>query len=167
MNLLHSKKNDSYIVQTIIIGCDHAGFELKHHILQTIYKISKASKINLEIQDIGTINAETSVDYPDYAAKVAYAMSTNGNNTAKPNTIGILICGTGIGMSIKANRYCWIRAALCHNAEYAKLAREHNNANVLVLGGRYISKTNADEALKLFLTTPFRGERHQKRVEKL
>lgn len=167
MNPPSSKTNNTSIFQTIVIGSDHAGFELKHHLLQTLSEFSNVSNANLEIEDIGTINSETSVDYPDYAAKVADAMRIKHKNTAKPHTLGILICGTGIGMSIKANRYSWIRAALCCNTEYAKLARQHNNANVLVLGGRYISKSDADEILKIFLTTSFEGKRHEKRVEKL
>lgn len=167
MNLLHSKKTNSYIFQTIVIGSDHAGFKLKSHLLNTLSELSKTDKIHLEIKDIGTFNLEESIDYPDYAAKVAGAMRIEQMDTAKPNSMGILICGTGIGMSIKANRYSWIRAALCHNAEYAKMARQHNDANVLIVGGRYTGSSDADEILKIFLTTSFEGGRHKKRVEKL
>ena len=159
------------IFRTIVLGSDHAGFELKLHLLETLREISeqlKTSGIHLQILDIGTVDSEKSVDYPDYASKVVEMMRKEGReDSSKPNYMGILICGTGIGMSIKANRYGWIRAALCHNAEYAKLARAHNDANVLVLGGRYISNTVADEILSIFMSTPFEEGRHSNRIKKL
>lgn len=102
-----------------------------------------------------------SVDYPDFAKKLASSL------IAGDATFGVLICGTGIGISIAANRHKEIRAALCHNTLTAQLAREHNNANVLVLGARIIDEITAKACLQTFLSTPFASGRHQRRVEKL
>jgi ribose 5-phosphate isomerase B len=140
------------MTKKIILAADHAGFKLKQFLLNNM----ENKKFNLI--DIGTYN-ESSVDYPDVANLLAKNIS-NGD-------IGILICGTGIGVSIAANRHRHIRAALCHNQEYAKLARQHNNANVLVLGARYINEQDALLILDIFLNTEFSGGRHAIRVAKL
>lgn len=134
----------------IVIASDHAGFELKQVITQFL------KDANQEFIDLGCDNAE-SVDYPDYAYKLV------SNLTDK----GILICGSGIGMSIAANRFSHIRAALCSSPEMAKLSREHNDANILVLGARIINQNTALECLKVFMNTPFKAGHHQIRVDKL
>jgi ribose 5-phosphate isomerase B len=136
----------------LIIGCDHAAFQLKQKVVDFI----KARGI--EVHDVGTFN-EASVDYPDFGAQVALAVS-NGRYSH-----GILICGTGIGMSIVANRYANVRAALCNDLFAAKLSRQHNDANVLVMGGRVIGDILAFEIVKTWLETPFEGGRHQKRID--
>jgi ribose 5-phosphate isomerase B len=136
----------------LIIGCDHAAFQLK----QKVVTFVKACGI--EVHDVGTFN-EASVDYPDFGAQVALAVS-NGRYSR-----GILICGTGIGMSIVANRYANVRAALCNDLFAAKLSRQHNDANVLVMGGRVIGDILAFEIVKTWLETPFEGGRHQKRID--
>lgn len=138
----------------VLIANDHAGLELKHHILTHL----ESKKIPFE--DLGC-KAETSVDYPDYANSLILKMQEYDN------CIGILICGSGIGMSIAANRDKSIRAALCHNIEYAKLSRMHNDANVLVLGSRFLSTQESINILDAFLSTPFEGGRHEWRVKKL
>jgi len=139
---------------TIAIATDHAGFELK-----------EVLKKELELQGFGVINLGTdskdSVDYPDYGYKLAEAVA---GGEAK---FGIAICGSGVGISIAVNRNKNIRAALCHNEEMAALSRQHNDANVLVLGARFVSDEVAKKCLKTFLKTEFEGGRHQKRVEKL
>lgn len=142
----------------MIIGIanDHAGYELKKKILEYL-------KVELNINDILNYGTDTcdSVDYPDYAKKVISAIECSKIN------IGILICGTGIGMSICANRSQYIRAALCLNIEYAKLAIEHNNANVLVLGARYLSFEKAKTIIKIFLNSKFQEGRHLSRINKI
>lgn len=139
----------------LAIGCDHGGFELKEEVLKFIKTVA-----NIEVSDLGPAGKE-SVDYPDYGAKVAEAVS-NGTMDR-----GILICGTGIGMSMVANRYPNVRAALCHDHFTALMSREHNDANVLVMGERVLGKGVALEIVKTWLDTPFAGGRHQKRLDKI
>ncbi|HHV16934.1 MAG TPA: ribose 5-phosphate isomerase B [Gelria sp.] len=137
----------------LVIGGDHAGLELK----STLIKVLEAE--NYEIIDCGTFSAE-SVDYPDIAEKVATAV-------LKHKIMGIIICGTGIGISIAANKIPGIRAALCYNLETARLAREHNDANIVALGARMLDTRLAIDIVKVFLTTGFVAGRHQSRVEKI
>lgn len=141
-------------MQKIIVGSDHGGFKLK----QTVKKLLKEKE--LEVSDAGT-DSENSCDYPDFAYKAA------GRLAAGEFDAGILICKSGIGMSIAANRVPGIRAALCYNHEAAVLARAHNDANVLVLGSRFVDDAEAAKILQAFLITEFEGGRHTKRVEKL
>ncbi len=138
----------------IVIASDHAGFELKQDVIKYL------AAQHYEYLDLGCNNTD-SVDYPDYAYKLAEYVTLEKAN------YGILICGTGIGMSIAVNRFNKIRAALCLNEEMARLAREHNNANVLVLGARITKKDQALECVKIFLDTLFQGGRHQNRINKL
>lgn len=138
----------------IRIANDHAGFDLKLKIL----KFFKNKKQN--IMDLGC-DSDLSVDYPDYAKKLVELVSS------KENSYGILICGTGIGMSIAANRSPEIRAALCLNELMAEKARAHNNANVLVLGSRLTDEATALKIIDKFFSTEFEGGRHQLRVDKL
>lgn len=140
--------------ETIALAADHGGFELKRALKQAL------SDKGYDVVDCGTEGAEP-VDYPDYAEKLVSAISAG----RAPR--GVLLCGSGIGMSIAANRHPGIRAALVHDVETARLAREHNDANVLVLGGRLISEDLAKRCLETFLTTPFAGGRHARRVAKL
>jgi ribose 5-phosphate isomerase B len=139
----------------LAIGCDHGGFELKEEILRFLKK-----NANITVVDYGT-NVRESVDYPDYGRKVSEAVS-NGIIDR-----GILICGTGIGMSIVANRYPKVRAALCHDHFTAQMSRLHNDANVLVMGERVIGKGVALEIVKTWLDTEFEGGRHQTRLDKI
>lgn len=141
--------------QTVAIGADHAGFELKAALSAVL------QKLGFGILDLGT-NGPDSVDYPDFANAVATALS---DGTAQ---FGLLVCGSGIGMSIAANRHAGVRAALCHNEESARLAREHNDANVLVLGARLTGVDIAEKCVDVFFSTEFDGgERHARRVAKL
>ena len=137
--------------EKIFIASDHAGFDLKKQILNTV-------KENLI--DLGA-NTEESVDYPDYAKKLVSKIRTTENSK------GILICGSGIGMSIAANRDRNIRAGIAFEPEIAKLMREHNDANVLVLPGKFMNIQNVLKCINNFLTTNFAGGRHQNRVKKL
>ena len=137
--------------EIIFIASDHAGFDLKKQILNSI----KANLI-----DLGA-NTEESVDYPDYAKKLVSKINSTKNSK------GILICGSGIGMSIAANRDKNIRAGLAFKSEIAKVMREHNDANVLVLPGRFMNIQDALKCIKNFLTTKFEGKRHQNRIKKL
>ena len=143
-------------MREIYIASDHAGFDLKALIIKAF-----DGKNDISFKDLGTDNGETSVDYPDFAKKLIDAVSKNQNSS------GILICGTGIGMSISANRNPKIRAALCHNVEYAHLAVAHNNANVLVLGGRNLEDADAINIADAYLSAEFEGGRHQRRIDKL
>lgn len=139
-------------MKKIALASDHAGFTLKEIVKRILQNYD-----DIEVIDLGPVTAEQSVDYPDYAKKLAENLVD----------IGVLICGTGIGMSIAANRFKNVRAALCTTPEFAKLARAHNDANVLVLPGRFLNEEDAKACLDVFLTTPFDGGRHQQRVEKL
>ena len=137
--------------ETIFIASDHAGFDLKKQILNTV----KANLI-----DLGA-DTEESVDYPDYAKKLVSKIRTTKNSK------GILICGSGIGMSIAANRDRNIRAGIAFEPEIAKLMREHNDANVLVLPGKFMNIQDVLKCIENFLTTKFAGGRHQNSVKKL
>ncbi|MCK5023688.1 MAG: ribose 5-phosphate isomerase B [Candidatus Aenigmarchaeota archaeon] len=138
----------------IAIGSDHAGFELKEKIKEFL------DKEGYKFDDMGPDSAE-SVDYPDYAKKVAESVLGG-------HEFGILICGSGIGMSMAANKFPGVRAALCLSPELAKAGREHNNANVLCLGARFIDEKTALSTVKTFLKTEFtKEERHVRRVKKM
>ncbi len=147
-----------FIIQKILIASDHAGFDLKKFLIEELIKLG------LKPVDLGCDSAEKSVDYPDYAQRLCQKMSTK--SIIKKES-GILICGSGIGISIAANRFKHIRAALCHNVQSAKLARAHNDANVICFGARLISNKSALAALKIFLNSDFEKGRHERRVEKL
>lgn len=138
----------------IYIGCDHGGFALK----QEIFKYIKEDLV-LEIEDLGCYDT-SSVDYPDYAEKVC-------NKVIAENAQGILICGTGIGISIAANKIKGIRCALCSEPFSAEMTRKHNNANVLAMGGRTTGSELAKSIVKAFLSTDFEGGRHQNRLDKI
>jgi ribose 5-phosphate isomerase B len=139
----------------VAIAADHAGFELKAALLGEIEALGWAPI------DLGAARGQA-VDYPDFAQAVARAIADGKAER------GVLMCGTGIGMSIAANRHPSVRAALCHDGLGARLARQHNDANVLVLGARLIGPETAKDCLKIFLSTPFDGgERHRRRVAKL
>ncbi len=139
----------------IAFGCDHAGFEIKKELIKYIISL------NYEYEDFGT-DGEDSVDYPDFGIKIAKRVA-NGEFER-----GVLICGTGIGMSITANKIAGIRAALCYNIMTAKLCREHNDANILVLGAKVIDPEITKEILKIFLETEFSNEeRHIRRLNKI
>jgi len=138
----------------IALGSDHAGFELKEDLRAYL------AELKIEALDLGTYS-EDSADYPDVAAKVAEKVARGEVER------GLLICGTGIGMSIVANRFAGVRAALCHDLYTARISREHNDANILVLGGRLIGKGLAREILKVWLESGFQGGRHEKRIRKI
>jgi len=142
------------VTDTLALGSDHAGFELKQ-ILKGIL-----SDLGVSWQDMGTDSTE-SCDYPDYARKVAESVSKG------VVTRGILCCGSGIGVSIVANKVRKVRAALCHDVESARLSRQHNDANVLCLGARNTDHQLVPEIVKAFLNTTFEGGRHQRRVDKI
>ena len=141
-------------MKKIVIASDHAGYSLKEYIKE--FLIRK----NLLIKDIGTKN-DARVDYPDYAHKLSRILKKN------KNTIGVLICGSGQGMIMTANKHKNIRAALCYNTKSTKLSRLHNDANIITLGSRLISKKNAIKYLNIFLKTKFEGGRHKKRLKKI
>jgi ribose 5-phosphate isomerase B len=139
---------------TIAIGCDHAGVDLKKDILSLLHDL------RIECIDYGTNSAE-SVDYPDFGEKVSEAVSSGKIER------GILICGTGIGMSIVANKFFGVRASLCNELFTAKMSRLHNDANILVIGGRIVGKDLAKEIVRTWVSTPFEGERHCRRLDKI
>jgi ribose 5-phosphate isomerase B len=140
--------------ETIAVAADHGGYDLKTALLPVI------ASLGLAVLDLGT-HSHDSVDYPDYAAALAAALEDGRAGR------GLLICGSGIGITMAANRYRFVRAALCHDGLTARLARQHNDANVLALGGRIIGIETAKDCLATFLTTPFDGGRHAGRVAKL
>jgi ribose 5-phosphate isomerase B len=140
--------------ETIAIACDHGGYDLKTQLVPVL------EDAGYEVLDLGT-NSTDSVDYPEFGFAMAQAI-----NDGKVSR-GVLICGSGIGISMAANRYPNIRAALIHDALGAKLCRQHNNANVLCLGGRLIGPDVARDCLDIFLKTEFEGGRHERRVGKL
>ena len=138
----------------IPIGADHAGFKLKNLIIKHL------NDKGLETKDFGCYSEE-SIDYPDYAHPVAESV---GNDS---NLLGVLICGSGNGISMTANKHQNIRSAICWNVEIAKLAREHNNANIITLPARFISEEEALKMIDVFFETEFEGGRHQRRVDKI
>lgn len=140
----------------IVIGCDHGALELKKEVLKVLAEFK-----DIETEDVGTFNAE-SVDYPDIAEKVC------GKITKGEADRGIVLCGTGIGISIAANKIKGIRAALCGDVFSARMSREHNDANVLAMGGRVTGFGPAGEIVRAWVTTDFsHGERHIRRIEKM
>ena len=141
-------------MKTIFISSDHAGYKLKEAIKDYL-KIKK-----LKFQDLGPKD-DSRVDYPDYAHKVARKVNLNNNN------VGILVCGSGTGMNIAANKHKNIRAAQCFNVKSTKLSRLHNDANIITLGSRLITKKNALKFISVFLNTKFDGGRHLRRVKKI
>ena len=141
-------------MKKIFISSDHAGFNLKEQIKK---KFSK----KFQFQDMGTNDSKTSVNYPDYAHKLSKKVSNNSKN------IGILVCGSGMGMSMAANKHKKIRAAVCYSVKNAKLSRLHNNANIITLGSRLTNKNTAFKCIEVFVNTKFEGGRHKKRVKKI
>lgn len=140
--------------KTISIGCDHAGYMLKEIIKE------KLSHWGYNVVDVGC-HSEDSIDYPDYAHPVAHHIESNAC------VFGILICGSGNGINMAANKHQGIRSALCWQVEIAKLARQHNNANIVALPARFINKEEALDIISTFLNTPFEGGRHQRRIDKI
>lgn len=139
---------------SIAIGSDHAGRDLKEQVKALL------EGLGFEPVDYGT-DDDCSVDYPDYGEKVSQAVSQGQFQR------GILICGTGLGMSIVANKFPGIRATLCHDEYTARMSREHNDSNILVLGGRVLQKETALKIVKVWLETPFEGGRHERRLQKI
>lgn len=140
--------------ETVALAADHAGLDLKRVLGEAL------RERGLAVLDLGT-DSPQSVDYPDFAARLAEALKDG--RAAR----GVAICGSGIGISIAANRYPWVRAALCHDVTSARLARRHNDANVLALGSRTTSEAVARDCLDAFLDSDFEGGRHQRRIDKL
>ena len=138
----------------VAMACDHGGLTLKRALKAML------AEEGAQVLDLG-VDDETSVDYPDYADALAAALADGRAET------GVLVCGSGIGISIAANRHAHVRAALVHDAYGATMSRRHNDANVIVFGGRTIGDEVAKDCLRIFLATPFDGGRHQRRVDKL
>ncbi len=141
-------------IRKILLASDHGGFELKEEIKSFLTQIS------IPFEDLGPANADA-VDYPDYGAKLAATIS------ADDSLNGIVICGTGIGMSIVVNRFPKVRGTLCSDLYTAKLCRQHNDSNVLIMGGRVVGKGLAREIVETWLQTPFEGGRHTRRLDKI
>ena len=139
----------------IAVACDHAGYQLKTEVVRLL------GEFGVQVQDLGCSNPDESVHYPVFGKKVVDSI------LSRPSGRGILICGTGLGMSIIANRFPGIRAALCHDVSTAVMSRRHNDANLLVLGGRMIGPQLAREIVQAWLATPFDGGRHQDRLDLL
>ena len=139
----------------IVIASDHAGFHLKNTLVH--YLTNEGYTVN----DLGPSTGDNPVDYPDMAKLVAEDIKKN------PSDIGVLVCGSGEGMCMAANKYSFIRAGLVYNEETAKMIRMHNNANVICFGERMTAPERAIKAIKIFLTTPFEGGRHERRIQKL
>jgi len=138
----------------ILIASDHGGIGLKAHVVKLL------EKMGVSVKDLGT-HSEKSVDYTDYAIKLGKQVGKNKDNK------GILICKSGIGMAITANKVKGVRAALCVNKKMAKLSRLHNNSNVLVLGSLFVPKKNTKEILEAWLKASFEGGRHERRIKKI
>ena len=141
-------------MKKIFISSDHAGFNLKE-------QIKNKFKKKYIFQDLGTENSKISVNYPDYAHRLCKKVSKNNKN------IGILVCGSGMGMTMAANRHKKIRAAVCYSIKNTELSRLHNNANIITLGSRLTKKNTAFKCIEIFMNTKFEGGRHKKRVKKI
>ena len=142
------------LFKKICVASDHAGFQLKENIKNFLIKK------NISIIDLGPMN-ENSVDYPDYAKKVSNRIKS------RKSDVGILVCGSGTGMAISANKTKKIRAAVCYNLKSTRLSRQHNNANIITLGSRLTKKNTALKLVSVFLSTKFEGGRHLRRVKKI
>ena len=141
-------------IKRVILASDHAGFKLKESIKE--FLLNKRKKV----LDLGTKNSK-SVDYPDFAHKLSRKMNKNNNQ------FGILVCGSGIGMDMAANKHKNIRAALCYNTKSTKLSRQHNNANVMAIGSRMTKRNVVLKCVSAFMKTDFEGGRHKRRVKKI
>ena len=141
-------------MKKIFISSDHAGYNLKE-------QIKKNFSNKFRFQDLGTDSSKISVNYPDYAHKLCKKVGLNNENR------GILVCGSGMGMSMAANKHKKIRAAVCYSIKNTKLSRLHNNANIITLGSRLIKKNTAFKCIEVFIKTKFEGGRHKKRVKKI
>ena len=141
-------------MKKIFISSDHAGFNLKEQIKKNFLKKYK-------FYDLGTDNSKKSVNYPDFAHNLCKKVSSNSKN------MGILVCGSGMGMSMAANRHKKIRAAVCYSVKNTKLSRLHNNANIITLGSRLTKKNIAFKCIDVFINTKFEGGRHKKRIRKI
>ena len=141
-------------MKKIFIASDHAGYNLKE-------QIKKKFKNKYSFMDLGTESSNISVNYPDYAHKLCKKIANNSKN------IGILVCGSGMGMSMAANKHKKIRAAVCYSIKNTKLSRLHNNANIITLGSRLTKKNTAFKCIEVFINTKFEGGRHKKRVKKI
>ena len=144
------------VVQKIVVGCDHAAFEMKNKVVNYV----KQKYPSLEVVDVG-VYTEDRMDYPDIADTLCKKIQN------KEVEAGILLCGTGIGVSIAANKHAGIRAALVHDEYTARMSRMHNNANVLCFGGRTTGEEIAKQLVDTYLTTSFLGEQHAKRLDKI
>jgi ribose 5-phosphate isomerase B len=153
LQLDHQDRSQT-VVRSVAVGADHAGYELKEQLKRSL------ESRNIQVLDVGAETGEAS-DYPEYAHRLAQAVESGRVER------GVLVCGTGIGMAMAANRHDGIRAAFCPTPEYARLSRAHNDANVLTLGGRFIPFELARSILEVFLDTPFEGGRHERRVARL
>lgn len=147
-------RKSEFMKKYIPIGADHAGFELKKILIELL------TEKGYEIEDLGC-HSEKSIDYPDFGHPVAEKVQSNND------VLGILICGSGNGINMTANKHQGVRSALCWKKEIAQLAREHNDANILALPARFLSIEAAKEIVLTFLTTEFEGGRHQRRVDKI
>ena len=141
-------------MKKLFISSDHAGYKLKE-------EIKKKFRNKYSFHDLGTDNSKDSVNYPDYAHNLCRKVAKNSKN------IGILVCGSGMGMSMAANRHKKIRAAVCYSIKNTKLSRLHNNANIITLGSRLTKKNTAFKCIDVFVNTKFEGGRHKKRVRKI
>ena len=141
-------------MKKLFISSDHAGYNLKEH-------IKKNFKKKYSFHDLGTHSSEISVNYPEFAHRLCKKVATNSQN------MGILVCGSGMGMSMAANRHKKIRAAVCYSVKNTKLSRLHNNANIITLGSRLTKKKTALKCIEVFVSTKFEGGRHKKRVRKI
>ena len=141
-------------MKKIYISSDHAGYNLKEN-------IKRKFKKKYIFFDLGTNNSKVSVNYPDFAHRLCKKVSNDSKN------IGILVCGSGMGMSMAANKHKKIRAAVCYSVKNTKLSRLHNNANIITLGSRLTKKDTAFKCIEAFINTKFEGGRHKKRVEKI
>tara|TARA_B100002051_G_C16324736_1_gene433922 strand:- start:161 stop:598 length:438 start_codon:yes stop_codon:yes gene_type:complete len=142
------------IFKKICISSDHAGYRLKEHIKTCLVKK------DISLIDLGPFQIK-SVDYPDYARRIAKRVAK------KRSDVGILVCGSGTGMAITANKTKGIRAAVCYNSKSTRLSRQHNNANIIALGSRLTKKSEAMKLIKIFINTKFEGGRHLRRVKKI
>lgn len=160
------------MITKIFLASDHAGVELKGQIVKALFEKTFLQDMIFEVHDLGPQSLD-SVDYPDYADQVCQKIHGFSLVQAEPEKmvhlpeIGILICGSGQGMNMRANKWPQVRAALCYSEEIAKLSREHNNANVICLGSRFVSFEQALKMIEIFVKTPFAGGRHAQRVVKI
>jgi ribose 5-phosphate isomerase B len=163
--MMTTTMTDTLPVSVMVVGCDHAGYSLKEALITQLQQHPSTQGITLI--DVGCNSATDAVDYPNISQLVAQAIQTQCATVNPAQVRGLITCGSGVGVAIAANRFSWVRAVHAHEAYLAQLSRQHNNTNVLCMGGRFVAPALGWHIVQTWLAEPFEGERHARRVNQL